>query len=323
MPLSDLHWRYVGSQNFVSGIAASHDAVYTLGTATTYADGSARTPGTASAWTWNRQQVTGVTEACYGVPPINALSMAYIVAGNTTTTSYAFVAPDTAGAANMVVYGMNRASGTFTSWSNAQPFTSGFSGYWRGTRAFSVAAYDNVAMWESEEGCVIVYSINATGVQSYVAFGALFDSLSVAATEAETDGRRYTMAGSGSGAHTSTSFWFNSWVGSAGDGGFLSHAITNQTGHCGTFTPGATSLVPSYHFGGFSPTNTTVTIAGSIVRVPFVNCTVTTQFLGQSRQIFIVRDAITKQAWLDGTTPIGYVVAASTTTQSDAALLLY
>lgn len=322
MALSPLNWRYVGFANFTSGIANSHDAVYALGTATTYADGSTRTPGSGSAWTWNRQQVTGVTEAAYGVPPINALSYSYIIAGNTTTTAYTFLSPDTAGLANCVVFGMARASGAFTSWTNAQPFTSGFGGYWRGTRPFSTVPYDSVAMWESQEGCILQYARNSDGSTSYIAFGALFDPLSSAAADAETDGRRYYMGGSGSTSNTAAAFWQN-YFGSVGDAGFLTHASTNQTAHFGSFVPGGTAMAASFHAEAFSTNNSLTTISGNIVRLPFAVLNTAGQFLGQARQIYVIRDAVSRQAWLDGTTPIGYIVGQSTSGQADCALLLY
>ncbi len=322
MPLSTLNWRYVGNANFVTGIANSHDAVYGLGTSLTYADGSVRTPGSGSAWTWNRQQVAGITESAYGVPPVNALSMSYILAGNTATTAYPFLSPDTAGLANCVVVGMNRASGAYTSWPNAQPFTSGFSGYWRATRPFGTIGYDNVAMWECQEACIVQYSRNSDGVTSYAAFGALFDPLSTAAADAETDGRRYFWGGSGSTTNTAGTFWL-SYFGAVADSGVMTHMINNQTAHFGAFAVGSTAAVPVFHAEAFSPNNVLLTPSGNVVRLPFAVLNVSGNFIGQGRQIFVVKDSITRQAWLDGATTIGYIVGASSTGQADSMLLLY
>jgi len=321
MPLSTLNWRYVGQANFVSSISNAHDALYTLGTSATYADGSARVPGTGSAWTWNRE-VSGVTVAVYGAPPINALSMSFILAGTSGTVAYPFLSPDTATLANVIVCGMNRASGAYTSWSNAQPFTSGFSNYWRATRAFATVALDNVALWESQEACIVQWTRVAGGETSYAAFGALFDPLSTAALDAETDGRRYYFGGAGSTSNTSGTFWTN-YFGAAGDGGFTTHGSSNQTAHFGTFAPGSTTTVPAFHAEAFSPNNALLTPSGNIVRLPFAQLNVSGNFLGQGRQIYVVKDAISRQAWLDGATTVGYIVGASTTAQADACLLLY
>ncbi len=168
MALTPLNWKYVGTAILgASTVPALLDAVYTLGIATTYANGTARTPGSNSAWTWARQQIAGTTEAAYGNPPTNALGMRYILGGTTSTVrAYTLLTPDTATSVNLIVAGMNRGSGTFGNWYDAQPFTSGFSGYWRASRLFSAIAYDRVAMWESQEGCVVQMFTAASAVRS-------------------------------------------------------------------------------------------------------------------------------------------------------------
>ena len=90
MALPTLNWKYVGALNHtVSSINSALDAVYTLGTAVTYADGSVRVPGTGSAWTWNRE-ISGVTVAAYGAPPTNALGFRYIIGGTLVGGAAAF-----------------------------------------------------------------------------------------------------------------------------------------------------------------------------------------------------------------------------------------
>lgn len=314
MALSALNWKYVGVQSFVSGIANSHDAVYTLGTAATYADGSARTPGSGSAWTWARE-VSGSTVAAYGTPPTNALSMKYIIAGDTTTTAYTFLAPDTAGQANLVVCGMNRASGAYTTWTNAQPFTSGFSGFWRGTRAFSLVAYDSVSMWESQEACILQYSSAATGVTSTLFFGAVIDPLNTAAGTCESDGRLYVFSGCGSGSTVSSVF-----LSTSTDGPF-SHLGTAQTQHCGIFSPGTTTVVPVNRFGTFQPSSTFIAVNGDIVRLPFSFVNSSNNFIGQARSIYIVRDAQSRLRWDNAGTVVGYIVGANISASQDSYLL--
>lgn len=314
MALSALNWKYVGTQSFVSGIAASHDAVYTLGTAAVYADGSARTPGSGSAWTWQRQ-VSGSTVAAYGVPPTNALSMSYIVAGDGATTSYTLASPDTTGTANAVVCGMNRASGAFAGWSSAQPFTSGFSGYWRGTKLFSSTAYDNVSMWESQEACILQYAVNSSGVSSVVAFGALLDPLSSDSGTCESDGRLYLFSGSGSAATVSTTFLSFTYEAPLG------HATGNGNGHTGIFSPGTTTVATAARMQTFSVSSMFLSLSNNIVRVPLVYNNASGAFLGASRSFYVVRDAQSRLAWSDTGTTMGYILGASTNTTADALLL--
>jgi hypothetical protein len=328
MALSPLNWRYVGVQSFTAGdVFRANDAVYLLGTATTYADGSARTPGSGSAWTWAQEGTGATAVAAYGTPPINALSMKYIVAGDATTTAYTFLTPDTLGAANCVKVGMARAAGSYPSWTTSQPFTTGFSGYWRATRPFATIAYDSVAMWESQEGCILQYAQASTGLTSFATFGALFDPLSSATGNCESDGRLYFMGGSGSAATTNNAFWS---LGAA-DGNLLAGVNTAHSAHFACFAPGSTVMLggagnTTFRILTGTISNTLLAPNGDIVRIPFVNTlsgTLLNYVCGQSRNMFIVKDSVSRLKWDASGTTIGYIVGASSTTQADACLLLY
>jgi hypothetical protein len=318
--LPALNWRYVGSVFPASSISTALNAVYTLGTATTYADGTARVPGTGSAWTWLRE-VSGVTVAAYGAPPVNALGFRYIVGGTVGAVAYPFGNPDVATQVNTLVYGMNRASGAFSSWANAQPFTSGFSGYWRGTRSFATVAYDTVALWESQEGCAIQLGIAATGLTSSVQFGALFDPLSAAAGNCEADGRLYSMCGSGS-LTTTASNWLN-----LGGSALFGEGVSFQNDyHAGIFAPGTSVMfggagAQTKRFGIFNVTSDYASLNGDVPRVPPYVFSAAGAFLGQGRAIYIARDTMSRTTLMDGASPVGYAVSASLTAQQDAVLL--
>lgn len=330
MPLPALNWRYVGAQNFTTGIANSHNAVYTLGTATTYADGSARTPGSGSAWTWQRDQTGGTTIAIYGAPPTNALNFQYILGGTPTTTTFTMAAPDTGtSAANIVVVGMNRNAGAYTTWTSTTPFTtaSSFSQYWNATRSFATVAYDTVAMWESQEGCIIQYGLISTGVTSTAMIGALIDPLTyTVGTTCETDQRLYCFAGTGSNTTTS-----NTWQQFQDTDSMLFGGLgTVGSAHATTFTPGTNSLITGVQSLAkmYANTNATtfVSLNGDIPRIPvyasFRNSTGNT-FIGQWREVNIIRNAISRQVLSVGGSPNGYVLAANINSAQHAALLLY
>jgi hypothetical protein len=322
MPLPTVNWKYVGALNHtVSSINSALDAVFTLGTSVTYADGSARVPGTGSAWTWNRE-IIGVTVAVYGNPPTNALNFRYIIGGTLVASGYTFLTPDATTLGNIIVYGMNRASGAYTSWVNAQPFTSGFTGYWRATQAYT-NPYDSVTMWESQEGCVIQFNRLTTGNISAVNFGALFDPLTASTLIAESDGRIYSMSGTGSSSVTS-----GGWLSNASSGLFGSGAASPNGPHAGTLAPGSTVMfggagANTTMLGTYLPTATLVSPNGDIARVPFsqVSATPSAYYLGQARNIYIIRDAISRQVYTVGATPVGYVFGASTNAASDSVLL--
>ena len=320
MPLPTVNWKYVGALNHtVSSINSALDAVYTLGTAVTYADGSARVPGTGSAWTWNRE-IIGVTVAAYGAPPTNALNFRYIIGGTLGLSAYTFLTPDTATLANVIVYGMNRNAGAYTSWVNAQPFTSGFTGYWRGTAVYT-NPYDSVTMWESQEGCLIQFNRTGPGQISAVNFGALFDPLTANTLVAESDGRVYSMSGTGSATIVPGNWFENTGIGLFGSG-----ASGSGTAHAGTLAPGSTVMVggagaQTSRFGGFAVTTSLTSPNGDIVRIPFSQLSSAGNYLGQGRNFFIIKDAISRQTYTAGATTVGYVFGASTTGTSDSVLL--
>ena len=332
MPLPALNWRYVGAQNFVSGIANSHDAVYTLGTAATYADGTARTPGTGSAWTWLRDQTGtgGSTISVYGAPPTNPLNFRYILGGAPTGTAYTMAAPDTgSSAANTVVVGMNRNAGAYTTWTSTTPFTtaSSFSQYWFATRSFATVAYDTVAMWESQEGCVIQYGLISTGATSTAKFGALIDPLTyTVGTTCETDQRLYVFYGSG--ANTTTS---NTWQQFQDTDSILFGGLgTIASAHATAFTPGTNSLITGVQSLAkmYANTNSSTFVAlnGDIPRIPlyasFRNAA-GNNFIGQWRDVAVIRNAISRQVLSVGGVPNGYVLGANLNSAQHAALLLY
>ena len=322
-----LNWRYVGTITFVSAINNALDAVYTLGTSVTYADGSARVPGAGSAWTWNREVAAGpVTVAAYGVPPVNALGFSFIIGGTSGASAYTFLTPDSATLANCIVYGMNRSSGAFTTWTSATPFTNaGFSGFWRGTRILTTFVCDSVAMWESQEGCVLQFGVAAGGTTQSIGLGALFDPLSTAPLNAEADGRLYSIWGSGSNAVTN-----GGWAQIAPPADQTAWAGASVSGacHAGTFAPGTNVMLggagaQTYRFGNFTPTIGFTSTNGDIARVPLTAYNANQTFVGQSRQWYITKDSLSRLTWTNGAVVIGYIWAPSTVTAGDAIVLTY
>ena len=320
MALTPLTWKFVGTRTCAATVDAVLDAVYLLGTAATYANGSARTPGSGDAWTWAREQIAGTTEAAYGNPPTNALGMRYILGGATAARAYTLLAPDSSTQTNCIVAGMNRGSGAYTSWYNAQPFTSGFSGYWRASRTLATLSYDRVAMWESAEGCVISFYVAATAAStSHVAFGALIDPLSTAAGVAETDGRVYCISTQGSTASLNAG-WGNI---QAADGGFFGHYNVSTTAHFGAFNNASTvvtsgltrTLVHNNIPSGWANR------AGEIPRVPIQVGIVNSTYYGQLREMLYTTDANSVTTWRYLGVEQGYVVAYHPTTNGDAMML--
>ena len=324
MALPDLNWRYVGTRTFVGGnLVAALNAAYDLGIAVTYSDGTVRVPGTGSAWTWAREQSAGTTVAAYGNPPVNALGFRYIVGGTVGASAPTMLTPE-AFLANSILYAMQRNAGAYTTWTSATPFTNvGFSGYWRGTRTFATLM-DSVALWESQEGCAIQWGVSTDGSTSTVGFGALIDPLSVAATNAESDGRLYMMFGAGSSGATSTS-WANVPGGNA-NGTWGSGGSAAGANHAGVFAPGTAVMyggagAQTYRFGTFVQITSITSTSGAL---PLINVVITTSagaFLGQSRQWYITENQQSRVALNLGGTFVGWICGASLNSAANCVIL--
>jgi len=310
MALPDLNWRYVGVRVFTTAnLVGCQDALYDLGIATAYADGTARVPGTGSAWTWAREQSAGTTVAVYGNPPVNALNFRYIVGGTVALSAPSMLGPDTT-LANVLYYGMQRNAGAYTTWTSATPFTNaGFSRYWRATTTFG--GYDSISLWESQEGCVIQWGASSSNSTFTTGFGALIDPLSANALNAETDGRLYMMFGSGQVA-TSAS-WASIALNTAGNTWGAGTSTANNA-HSGVFVPGTATMFgtgQTYRFGTFAPTAEFTSTSGA---TPLINNVITTSsliFLGQSRQWYITGNHQSRIALNLGGTAVGWICGST------------
>lgn len=329
MALPDLNWRFVGTRAFVGGnLVAAQDALYDLGIAVTYADGTARVPGTGSAWTWAREQSVGTTVACYGNPPVNALAFRYIIGGTVGLSAPTVLTPDGAAIANCLYYGMQRNAGAYTTWTSATPFTNaGFSGYWRATRTFATLM-DSVSMWESQETCAIQWGLSSNGSTSTTGFGALIDPLSTNASNAESDGRLYMMFGSGSTSATSAT-WASLTGGSSG-GSWGTGGSASGGNHSGVFAPGTAVMYggaggQTTHFGtflqgsGFSSTDGATPLINLVIQQGNVG----TIYLGQSRQWYITEDQPSRIALKLGASTSGWICGSSLGTATNCVILTY
>jgi len=324
MALATLHGRFVGSQSFTTGsISSALDAIYTLGTKTTYANGTTRTPGSGSAWTWTRQQISGTTEACIGaMPATNALNMRYLIAGSTTSRAYTVLTPDTTTISNLLVQGMNRGATTLTgNWYDAQPFGSGNVGYWRASTAFSG---QNIAyMWETEEDYIVQVGVSG-GAFSACGGGGFLDPKDTGSPAAESDGRLYGQWATGSTLIGST---FLSDYFAAGSYGMFTHGTANTNGHCCVLNPGTTTAIPISRM--LIPGGTSAMPAGQQTpngKIPFSEDIpfnqVNSNVWGSWRARAYTRKAITGQVWRQSGVERGYFIGGSAATAQDGILLL-
>jgi hypothetical protein len=316
MPLPTLNWKYVGAQVLTSGTAlATNKAVYQLGTATKYADGSTRTPGTGSAWTWLPQLSGSDVVATFGAAPtVTPVGMRFIIAGDGATLPASMLGPDTSLAATGYV-GMNRGAGAYTTWTAVQPFTTGFSGYWRGFGGAYTTAGNTMYMYESQEACCLLL-VNGSGSVQIVLLGAMFDPLT--ATNVESDGRLYFIQTPGY-AQTLAAGWLSA-SNSAG-GAWGNHSVTANQSHCAYFNPGLTTVTTATRGMLMSNPTPGLSFNGDIIRVPFFAVNAAGAFVGQARSASIVRDFNAAAVVQMGATVQGYTNSAATTATNDTVLL--
>ena len=333
MALPTQNWRmlqpvYVGAtgSTVTGGIAGILDAIYTMGTATTYADGTARTPGSGSAWTWNRDQTTfvpGVTTACYATPPTTtAINQQIIIAGSTSVAGAVWKQLYDARAANQIYAGTAKNSGAYTSWNNATtPFTAGdFTGFVTGMGTSNFAATNTyiVYMLESQEAVVVwLQSLNNVNLNCGVfVMGAYCDPLSANALNAESDGRLYGITTSGFQGRLASN-----WLSLTNQQTFFWNEATAQYSHSVVFTPGAGTVLPATRFVSVSPTTDFVSRNGDLPQIP-LQLVSGNNFIGQLRQMFITRDSSSMVAWESGGVVRGYLLGGPLGT-SDVLLLTY
>lgn len=327
MSLPAVNWRYVGNQPFaVASVEAVLNAIYTLGTAVTYADGTARTPGVGSAGTYSRYQNVGVTEAVYLTPATTtALAQRIILAGAAGAAAPTMASPDTYTANNLMI-GLNKNSGAFNAWTAALPFTAGqWFGYWRVWP--TSAGTGSVDLYENTEGIWVVVR-NSTGSATYhCCAGATLDPESSDASDAESDGRIYGVWVTGSGAAAAVTFTDPSFV---TDWCPWCHDTSNGTAHSATFVPGSGTLAPCRLVGKpnfTTPSNTYLrTRSGRYGRInsPAVSLTAATSYVvGAMRGVGIYSKAIHGQRQVDSGVTIGYIVGPQTTAQNTCYILLY
>lgn len=283
MSAATLNWKKIAPTNVAaSTVAGALDALYTVLGKSTYEDGSARTPGSGSAWTAGRYQIAGpVTEAVHCTPPTGAINHRLILAGSTSAKTPTMASPDT-WQTNVVLAGLAKNAGAFNAWDNAAPFTSGqFYGYWRAASTGS-GTFSKVWAIESQEAIFIVVELT-TGICIPILAGAYLDPESSTSGACESDGLRYGLAVGSGTLWSATSFQSAS--------NFLAHSVSNGQIHHMVADVGAVATFATAKLGMLLTSNSTTAFknqAGEAVVMPIVivgaSTTPNDYFFGVTRQ---------------------------------------
>lgn len=329
MPLPTLNWKRLAPVTIsAANVNAMMDALYAAGTAVTYADGSARTPGSGSAWTWAIDNTNalqpGATTAAYASPPtVTALNQRIIWGGATASPTsapmYTGVQTDTA-VANALYCSIAKNAGAYSNWNSATPFTSGqFMGFARASVLMSTATWTTMTMWESQEAVAVQWSRAAPNVQTSINILGAF--LGPGATaNGESDGRLYGMTSTGNNNYASGTFWSTTQDALFHDNGTANH------NRFGVFIPNATAgvLVERYQkFAAMAPTAAFLSRNNDIPLVPAWYTNTLTQYPSVLRQMVLARDTVSNRSLENGGVVKGYTLGANyITTDADVCVLL-
>jgi len=222
MSLPKTQWRYLGVVPCASANTATIiEGIYNLGLGTTYPDGSARTPGSGSAGTYNLVS-SGTTRVLHIDPSVRTINNKIVLCADTGGTASlpngASRLPTLAsGEGAFATYcdkvgcttfwgegqvdGVGRFTifstiiknpGTYSHWTAVNPFTSGsFYGYYRSLITTNSGFTGNVHVYESTDCLAVAF----VGSQNYFLLaGAIIDPESPDTTlDSESDGKLYGM----------------------------------------------------------------------------------------------------------------------------------
>jgi hypothetical protein len=320
MSLPALHHRKLTTTTAATnGIADVLNAIWAAvqPSVTTYSDGTTRTAGSGTAWTWSRYQNQGVTEAVYATPPTGNLNQRVLFVGSVANpTPMPTMLIDT-WSNNRLHIGLVKNAGAFGTWNASAPFTTGqFTGYTMvGT---TLAAPVNITIFESEETLQIGVGVGASGGVHGAGAGAIIDPDTGDAVDGESDGRIY-------GLWTVGSSTLNTMLTNATANAFMNHGTGSGNSHFVTFAPGSGTIVPttreSFYFNVTSAQRTTRAgkFPGSLVYVGSAS-----NWVGRVREIRVTRPALFGQR-LDTTpgTIKGYAYGQNSATVGDTVLLEY
>jgi hypothetical protein len=358
MSLPALEWRKLPVRVLQVSQSANSllDTIYDMLTGSVYHDNTARIPGTGSAWYRVTKFVTGSnTEAVFCFPPTKTeMSMSVIFAGKATSGTSTTFAAATASMENPIAGGLlygacvkGAESSSFSQWTSYYPFgsSSNSTGYMKiGPSASVFGLYDKLTIYESKEAIALTM-YDFAGSANYPFFaGAIIDpeqSTPTSSIDAEVDGRLYGTAGlSGNTGlyrymHVSISTFSGSLFETAtwDLAGNVDNPKFNMFLPNSRFTmPCASEKFPPLANGNFASGPNYIRLSGKFVATP-IKCgrkavadyVEIRNYIGRLRDISLIRDDFDGQVIRDEYVGkfLGYTIASSQTTQSNAILLNY
>jgi hypothetical protein len=316
MSLELLSYDYIG--RFVTPavtVSGTMAAIQNGFQSTTYSDGSARSPGSGIAWTAAVETSAGATVSLSLTPATSSLGQKAIITGGGTGTP-TMISPDTYANTRLYV-GLCKNAGAYTSWANANPFSSGqYSGLTSFTPAVSA-----VHIYESKD-TLALFGETSVGAVYIVMMGALLDPESTDPLAAESDGKRYCIFTSGAGAvggtpNLSTNFGTNS---------FLGYTASALAAHCYIMNIGASATTTACRNNVVLQGANAASFknaAGEFVRLPiYLQGLSTSNFwFGRIREVLTFTQSLAGTKFTVSNVTKGFVIGANTTATSECILL--
>ncbi len=315
MSLESLSYKYIGKFNApAASVSGNMAAIATAFSSTTYSDGTSRVTGSGIAWTPYSQISTGTTIGVALTPVTSTLGQKIVYAGGAAGTP-TMLSPDSY-ANTRINFGLCKNAGSYSSWADANPFTtgefSGYSGFLVGTSVAAIHAYES-------KDSVVILGETAAGALYMSLAGAIYDPESSNASNAESDGKLYGLVTSG---YTNTGVIAHS---SQGTATLFSHNASAGSAHFYVMNVGlSTTLNVARLFNMLTnPDNVALkNIANEFVRLPIhISRATNGQYVGRLREIFFFPNGTSITKFVVSGVTNGFVIGTSTASTSNTILL--
>jgi hypothetical protein len=350
MSLPKTQWRYLGAVPCVSSNTTTIiEGIRNLGLATTYPDGSARTPGSGSAGTYNLVS-SGTTRVLHIDPAVRTTNNKIVLCADSGSS---FWLPNgasrlptiasgeggfpsgksgsywgEAGLGKLTIFStIIKNPGAYSHWTAVDPFTSGsFYGYYKSLITTDSGFTGSVHVYESTDCLAVAF----VGSQNYFLLaGAIIDPESPDTTlDSESDGKLYGIT-----TGTFTSNWNETFASSGCSGSTCNNINTGIYSLTGlrnmntssVFQPGTSNILRIIPITWLSPVTSVFnsvnsllpsaamfTRSGRLVKIPITYRSSTSgHTLGRLRDIYLFSNSRIPRRLMNGNVPLGYAFGPS------------
>jgi hypothetical protein len=315
MSLATLTYKYIGKFNTPAvTVSGSISALYNAFNSTTYSDGSSRVVGSGVAWT-PTTQLSSSTIVAVGLTPVTSTLGQKIIYAGGATGAPTMISPDTYTTAR-TIFGICKNAGSFTSWTDANPFGTGqFSGY-----TGFCPAVSSIHVYESQD-TVMVIGETSTGTTHLSIAGAMLDPESSNASTAESDGKIYCLSTTGYNNPGGTPHAYLNF----GTNSLFRHLGTAGNSHTYYMNFGTNSVTTLTRFNvainSPSAVNTLKNLGSEFVRLPIYLENGSSLFCGRVREMLMFSSGLCNTKLTVSGVTSGFIVGGSTVSVAECIFL--